>query len=122
MSRLLLSALRLTFSVAMCRIFVGFSSSPPTLADTVRTAAHRIGELADIDLQRWEELRIGGELLLPTIEAAIRKADLAVFDVTQLNENVLFEFGLALGADKVVGHFATRRIRRSKPRGARWGC
>jgi hypothetical protein len=86
----------------MSRIFVGFSSSPPTLADTVRTAAHRIGELADIDLQTWEELRIGGELLLPTIEAAIRKADLAVFDVTQLNENVLFEFGLALGADKVV--------------------
>jgi hypothetical protein len=84
------------------RIFVGYASQPSQLADTVRSAAGRIGQLPDVDLQTWEELRIGGQLHLTAIEAAIRRADLTIFDLTQLNENVLFELGLALGANKAI--------------------
>lgn len=88
--------------MAASRVFVGFGSEPPTLADTIRTAAGSIGSIADIDVTTWEDLRIGGRLLINAIEEKIRSADVSIFDLTQLNENVLFEFGLALGADRVV--------------------
>src|SRR5882724_6325857 len=89
-------------AMPVSRVFVGYASEPSSLADTLRSASNRIGELPDVDLQTWEELRIGGQLLLSTIETAIRRAQLTVFDLTQLNENVLFELGLALGANKAI--------------------
>lgn len=84
------------------QVFVGYSSQPSQLADTMRNAASRISRVDGVQLTSWEDLRIGGELLLPTIEEAIRASNVSIFDVTQLNENVLFELGLALGADKVI--------------------
>lgn len=84
------------------KLFVGFSHQPPALADVVRTASHRVGRLDGIHLTTWEDLRIGGQLLLQTIEEAVRASAVAIFDLTQLNENVLFETGLAIGADKVI--------------------
>jgi hypothetical protein len=83
-------------------VFVGYSSQPSQLADTMRNAASRITRVDGVQLTSWEGLRISGELLLPTIEESIRASTVSIFDVTQLNENVLFELGLALGADKVI--------------------
>lgn len=83
-------------------VFVGFASDPPVLADTIRTASEQIGKTGGVDLRTWEDLRIAGHLLLPEIEKAIRSADLAIFDLTQLNENVLFEVGIALGANRKI--------------------
>lgn len=83
-------------------IFVGFASDPPVLADTIRTASDQIGKTGGVDLRTWEDLRVAGNLLLPEIEKAIRSSDLAVFDLTQLNENVLFEVGIALGANRKI--------------------
>lgn len=40
--------------------------------------------------------------MLAEIEKAIRDSDLAIFDLTQLNENVLFEVGIAIGANRVI--------------------
>jgi hypothetical protein len=84
------------------QVFVGFAELPSNLADTVRSAATRIGNLDGIRVRTWEDLRIGGNLLLNQIEDAIRGSDVAIFDLTQLNENVLFETGLAVGANKVI--------------------
>jgi hypothetical protein len=88
--------------MADTRVFVAFSSQPPNLADAVRTASNRIGKLSGIHLTTWEDLRIGGQLLLQTIESAIRESAVTVADLTQLNENVLFEIGLAIGANKII--------------------
>ena len=84
------------------RVFVGFASKPTTLADTIRTASVQIGKTGGVDLRIWEDLRVAGKLLLPEIEAAIRESDLSIFDLTQLNENVLFELGIAIGANRVI--------------------
>ncbi len=88
--------------MARKRLFVGYSSTPPPLADTVRSSGQLIGQLPDLTVRTWEDLRIGGNLLLETIEDAIRGSDVSMFDVTQLNENVLFELGLAIGADRII--------------------
>lgn len=88
--------------MASTRVFVGYASAPAALADAVRSGAHLVGQLPDVDLKTWEDLRIGGNILLDSIEDEVRKSDLSIFDVTQLNENVLFELGLAIGADRAV--------------------
>jgi hypothetical protein len=96
------SALRREGLMASSSIFFGFSSELSNLADVIRNAANRIAETPSLNVISWENLRVGGKLLLEPIEAAIRNCDVAVFDLTQLNENVLFELGLAIGADRVV--------------------
>jgi hypothetical protein len=83
-------------------VFVGFASEPSTLADTIRSAAGRIGNMGGINVQTWEDLRIGGTLLIDQIETAIKKAKVSIFDMTHLNENVLFEVGYAIGSGKII--------------------
>ena len=88
--------------MASTRVFVGFGSESSLLAEAVRLAATEIDKLPDVDVINWENFRIGGTVLLDTIEREIRSASVAILDLTCLNENVLFELGLAIGADKVV--------------------
>lgn len=88
--------------MAIEQVFVGFASTPAPLADTIRTAAERIDQLPDVRIRSWEDLRIGGNILLERIEDAIRSAKVSIFDLTQLNENVLFELGFAVGANRIV--------------------
>ncbi|MEZ5078665.1 MAG: hypothetical protein R2725_14625 [Solirubrobacterales bacterium] len=88
--------------MADSKIFIGFASSPTTLADTLRTASDQLAKVGGLRLRTWEDLRVAGHLLLDEIEKAIRGTDVAVFDLTQLNENVLFEVGIAIGANRVI--------------------
>jgi hypothetical protein len=81
-------------------------------------AAKRLGETAGINPQPWESLSVGGRFVITEITKAIRGADLAVFEVTGLNQNVMFELGYAIGAEKRVwllydptDHLAERRWR-----------
>lgn len=83
-------------------IFVGFASEPPVLADTIRSASEGIGKVGGVHLRTWEDLKVAGHMLLSEIEKATRSADLTIFDLTQLNENVLFELGMAIGANRVI--------------------
>jgi nucleoside 2-deoxyribosyltransferase len=53
-------------------------------------------------VKTWEDLRIGGKPVINEVLAAVDEADVAVFEVTHLNENVLFEFGYAIARRKVV--------------------
>jgi len=83
-------------------VFVGFASQPSILADTLRTASDQIAKTGGVKLRTWEDLRVAGNFLLDEIEKAVRAADLAIFDLTQLNENVLFEVGIAIGANRTI--------------------
>lgn len=44
----------------------------------------------------WETLPVGGRLIIGQVLAAIEDSDVCVFDITTLNQNVLFELGYAL--------------------------
>jgi hypothetical protein len=78
------------------RIFLGYSSTPPLARDTLHRAAAAISALG-LDAQSWEDLQIGGRLVMSAVLSAIDGSDLAIFDVSTLNPNVLYELGYAIG-------------------------
>jgi hypothetical protein len=81
--------------------FLGFSSHSLPQAQNIRDVAERLAE-AGVHCQSWEKLGRGGRLILETILGAITASDLAVFELTDLNTNVLFELGHAIGSGKPV--------------------
>jgi len=83
-------------------VFFGYPSKPETQREVMSNAADRIRARPEVKVRTWEELRIGGKVIITEIANAIRASDLAAFDVTVLNENVMFEVGFAIGASRRI--------------------
>lgn len=58
--------------------------------------------MAPADARTWEQLEGASGFIIDDVLAEIDKADVVVFDVTDLNENVMFELGYAIGARRSV--------------------
>ncbi len=82
--------------------FFGYPSRPEMSRETLANAAKNIAKAGGIATVTWEELDISGRLIIDRITAAIDRAAVSVFDVTTLNENVMFEVGYAVGAERHV--------------------
>jgi hypothetical protein len=85
------------------RIFMGYDHQPPTNRDTLHRACSKLNEMGDYDARSWEDLRPGGRLIIKTVLSEIDEADLALFDITTINPNVLFELGYAIAHRCRVG-------------------
>lgn len=83
-------------------IFLGYPSRPELLRETVSTAARQLSATGLVEVQRWEDLRVSGRLIIGEIVQAIDRAQLGAFVLTRLNHNVMFELGYAIGARKRV--------------------
>lgn len=81
-------------------IFFGYPAIPRTLAETMRKTAERAK--SSRTCTTWEDLEIRGRIVIEQVLNAIDSADLAVFDVTYPNENVLFEAGYAIARGNLV--------------------
>lgn len=86
----------------MKQLFFGYPSEPTAVREANSRAAETILSSGLVDGTTWEALRISGHFVIEEIVKAIREADLCVFDVTQPNQNVMFELGYAVGADRPV--------------------
>lgn len=87
----------------MEHLFVGYSSQPSVLRETLAEVSTRLGRQSHIgSAVSWEDLRVDGRLIVNEIEGAIDSCTVGVFDLTTLNNNVLFELGLAVGKSKRV--------------------
>jgi hypothetical protein len=89
-------------SASDATIFFGYPSRPPLLAETVREGARLIADTRIVQTKSWEELRVAGRLLLSELCEAIVASTCAAFDVTGLNQNVMFELGYSIGRRKRV--------------------
>jgi hypothetical protein len=78
------------------KAFLGYSSTPELARESLQRATQLITQLG-INAQSWEELAIGGRLIISTVLAAIDDSDVSIFDVSTLNPNVLYELGYAIG-------------------------
>jgi hypothetical protein len=87
---------------SVASVFFGYPSKPPLLSETMANAAKSIGQIAAVDAVTWENLFTTGKLIIDQIVKAIDAADVSVFEVTDLNQNVMFELGYAIGAERCV--------------------
>ena len=86
------------------RLFFGYSEKPEILRETMHAVANRLSSVDTIESSvSWEDLRIDGRLIVNEVENEIDKSTVSLFEVSTLNDNVLFELGLAIGRGKSVG-------------------
>lgn len=80
--------------------FFGYPSRPEISRETLAKAAEKVRASAALEALTWEQLDISGRLIIGRITTAIDRAAVSVFDVTTMNENVMFEVGYAVGAER----------------------
>lgn len=83
-------------------VFFGYPSKPEFSRETLERAADSLRDRFGLDVKTWEDLSIGGRVLIEEITRAIDEAEVSVFDITLLSENVLFELGYAIAADRRI--------------------
>lgn len=74
----------------------------PRISDAVTAFAEKINAGALIKVETWEQMQIGGKVLVPEICKKINECDLFFADITRLNPNVLFEIGYAIARKKRI--------------------
>lgn len=83
-------------------LFGGYPSTPSGLKDTVETGLRRIGDQSLAAVTVWPDLEIGGNLIISQIVKAIDASDICAFEITYLNQNVLWELGYSIGRSKKI--------------------
>ena len=85
-------------------MFFAYASEPQRRVDAIRGAVERIqGDSAlDCKITDWPDLPIEGRVIFCTICEAIQNTRCVATDITDLNFNVLFELGFAIGAGKAI--------------------
>lgn len=83
------------------KIFWAYSSSLYQVGDSINDAAKRLRSASyKLDVITWEQLDSPGRFIIDGILERIDDADLFIADITDLNFNVVFEVGYALGRCK----------------------
>lgn len=85
-----------------CKVFFAYPSSPTSIPETIANGARRISEAEICRVKCWQECRISGKFIIDAILNEIRDCDIFCADLTGLNENVLFELGYAIAANKRI--------------------
>src|SRR4051794_2465707 len=89
-------------SDASSAVFFAYPSKPEFGREALERAAEALRGRFALKVETWEDLSIRGRVLIEEITSAIDRASVSVFDVTTLNENVLFELGYAIAADRRI--------------------
>jgi hypothetical protein len=85
----------------MPKVFFGYPSYPRGPGEVMRATADSLSA-QQLDAVTWEDLGVGGRVVIDRVLEAIDTSDMAVFDITYFNENVLFEAGHAIARGKPV--------------------
>ena len=85
-------------------MFFAYASEPQRRVDAIRGSIDRIRDGSGIGCKvaDWTDLPVEGKVISCTICEAIRNAKCVAADITDLNFNVLFELGFAIGAGRAI--------------------
>lgn len=86
----------------MKSIFFGYPERPTSQVETMRAVAERLADQGYADTNTWEDLRVGGTVVINQVLSAIDEAEMCIFDITYTNPNVLFEAGYAISRGKQI--------------------
>lgn len=81
-------------------MFFAYPYRPEMRRETISKSIGLISGTHEMQAVSWEDLRVGGRLIIDEILDAIENSDLAIFEVTDLNHNVMFELGYAIARQK----------------------
>jgi hypothetical protein len=83
-------------------VFFGYPSRPGVLRETLVSAAAKIGRLGSVECKTWEAIDVTGRLIIDQILLEITNADVGIYELTDLNHNVMFEIGYAIAIDRPI--------------------
>lgn len=83
------------------RAFLGYSSRPELARETLYRASGLISQVG-IEAKSWEDLAIGGQIIISSVLSSIDDSDVSIFDISTLSPNVLYELGYAIGRAKRI--------------------
>jgi len=72
------------------------------ISETITAFTEKINGSGLLTMETWEQMQIGGKLLISEICKKIDQCDLFCADITRLNPNVLFEIGFAIARKKRI--------------------
>ncbi|MBX3239024.1 MAG: hypothetical protein KIT80_09605 [Chitinophagaceae bacterium] len=89
--------------VEQTKAFFAYGSETPSCGEFIEEAIKEINQNTHpVRIKSWKELSVGGNFLISAILREIESSDIFCCDVTNLNENVLFELGFAIARNKPV--------------------
>lgn len=82
--------------------FFAYPSEPTASGEFIEIAISSINKkfAGVVSISSWKKMNIGGELIISNILKEIVDSDIFCADITNSNENVLFELGFAIGKKK----------------------
>jgi hypothetical protein len=83
-------------------LFFGYASKPELARETLHASAGLIAETGMATATSWEDLRVGGRVIIDRVLDAIDTSAVSVFDVSTVNQNVLFELGYSIARGRKV--------------------
>lgn len=92
---------RSTLTMDSCtKCFIAYASSLPGKGDAIEAAARELSQGGVVEAKSWTSLAVTGRPIIGAICEEIRRSDLLIADITNLNPNVLFELGFAVTLPK----------------------
>lgn len=83
--------------------FFAYGSETPSCGEFIESAITEINNSGHpVNIKSWQEMSISGNFLITKILREIENCDLFCCDITNLNENVLFELGFAIARKKPI--------------------
>ncbi len=83
--------------------FYAYPSMPYELGSTIRATVEELRKYTlNPEIELWEESDIFGNFIPGNVRSSIRESDFLLADITELNYNVTFEIGYAIGLGKKV--------------------
>jgi len=86
---------------SMTSVFFAYPSRPEMMREVLVNSATKIERLG-VDVQTWEDLTVSGSLVIDEVLDSIDAASVSVFEITELNQNVMFELGYAIGSGRRI--------------------
>ena len=96
------------------KCFFAYPSKPPSHSEIIETAIEELNNGQVVEVIGWKKTSTTGKFIIIEICKEIDNCDLILFDLTNLNNNVLFELGYAVAKDKRIFIFLDPSIEKAK--------
>lgn len=93
--------------------FVAYPAQPAEIGQTIETSMHQCN--VDYPIKSWKALDIIGHFISDEVLANIDECEFLIADISELNFNVTYEIGYAIGRSKRVLLIKNKSIREKQP-------